>query len=89
MDANVDQRCPSCGTDIHCAAEIERVSGIGQLRSIVANWECPECGVGFEQEHPFDVDLFERSGFHSWTGSIEDEPACIVVSDGGDYVEGK
>lgn len=88
MNVKVDQVCPSCGTDVHCEADIERVVGTGLLKEITANWECPCCGVQQEHEHPFDVDLLEQSGFHSWVGSIEDQPACIVVSDGADYVDG-
>lgn len=83
MQANVDQRCPSCGTDIHCDTDIAEVSGVGLLRRLTAEWECPECGVAYEQTTPFDTELLERSGFHSWTGSIEDNPACIVVADEG------
>lgn len=81
MNANVDQRCPSCGTDIHCDADIREASGVGVIERITATWECPECGVGFEHEHPFDTDLMERTGFHSWVGHIETEKACIVVED--------
>lgn len=83
----VDQVCPSCGTDIHCEGEVEKVVGTGLMREIAAEWECPSCGVEHHHEHPFDMDLMDVSGFHSWVGSIGEEPACIVVSDGADVVE--
>jgi len=86
MEAKVDQRCPSCGTDIHCQASVESLCGTGLLREVTTHWDCPECGTMYEQTTPFDVDLFERSGFHSWVGSIRDNPACIVI-DGADVVE--
>lgn len=87
MKVNVNQVCPSCGTNIHCEGELERITGTGLMREVAANWECPDCGVEHHHEHPFDVDLMESSGFHSWVGSIEDEMACIVVSDGGECVD--
>lgn len=89
MDVKVDQLCPSCNNNIHCEGELERITGTGLMREITANWECPECGVEYDHEHPFDETLMTQSGFHSWVGSIEGESACIVVSDGGEYVDEK
>lgn len=87
MNVQVDQRCPSCGTDIHAAAELQAVTGTGLLRELTAEWTCPGCQFEYERTIPVDMDMIEQSGFESWVGSVEGEPLCLIVDDGADVVD--
>jgi rubredoxin len=60
---------------------------VGMLREVTANWECPDCGVAYDQTFPVDMAMVDRSGFESWVGSVEDEPLCLIVKDEADVVE--
>lgn len=80
MKASVDHCCPSCGMGIRCGASIVEFVTTGSMQRVTVNWSCPDCHTGFEKTTPFDLVLYESSGFHSWVGSVDGQPACIVIN---------
>lgn len=79
MRLKVDQRCPSCGTDVHRSVEIKRQMGRRPMQEFEVEWECPECACPFEQTAMMDVDQVEEFGFESWVGDYDGEPVCLVM----------
>ena len=80
MNATVHHGC-SCGYNIDDTCDIESMTGVGMLTELSVSWTCPNCESTYKQTHPFDTDLMDMSGFHSWVGNVGGSEACIIVEE--------